>query len=499
MFRGELMKTKSIRWQLSLSYAGIALFATLLLGVIMLGILARYFAIQESNYLIETASELGGKIFYTVDENLPDEEINGYMERFSFYVNAQIRLLDGDGKVIADSGLPQPITRISLADKTDERTSLAEKPTEERFAFAKDISIGRANNSPFSSWLFSIQEDELTNKRENEGNIEQRSPQVVTQAYYNKEGQLLGYVELSNGPAYGSDILRSVAWGWAIAALAAVLLAAAVGMWVSRRFSTPLESLTHTTAQMAAGNLSARSDIERQDEFGLLANSFNTMAETIEAKVAALRRFVADAAHELGTPLTALRTNLELIDDEHIPLVLEQVERMDALTRSLLDLSRLEALNSEIQFDKVDLAALLRELSEPYASRADQAELSFNLEIEHDPAIINGDAVQIGTLIQNLLDNAIKFTPGGGQVNVNLSAQDGSAQLIVADTGIGIPEDDLPHLFSRFHRGSNASSYPGSGLGLAIVKAVADHNGAKIQIDSDTTGTVIVVQFIPFN
>ena len=492
------MKIKSIRWQLSLSYAGIALLATLLLGVIMLGILARYFAIQESNYLIETANELGGKIFIAVEDELSDEELNGYMERISFYINGQIRLLDADGELVADSGLPQPITRISILDKSDERTSLADKSNKEAVAFAKDISIGRANNSPFSSWLFSNQEDELISRTEDVENIEQRSQQVITQAYYNEKEQLLGYVELSNGPAYGRDILRSVAWGWGIAALVAVLLAAGTGMLVSRRFSTPLEGLTQTTAQMAAGNLSARADIERQDEFGVLANSFNQMAEAIEAKVTALRRFVADAAHGLHTPLTALRTNLELIEDDDIPSALEQVERMDALTRSLLDLSQLEANPSEIQSEDVDLAALLRDLSEPYASRAEQAELSFNLEIEHDPAIINGDANQLITLIQNLLDNAVKFTPAGGQVNVNLSEQDDTVQLIVADTGIGIPADDMPHLFSRFHRGRNASAYPGSGLGLAIVKVIADQLGAKIRVNSDPSGTVFVVHFIPY-
>jgi two-component system sensor histidine kinase MprB len=247
---------------------------------------------------------------------------------------------------------------------------------------------------------------------------------------------------------------------------------------------------------MAAGNLSARSDIEREDEFGLLANSFNRMADTIEAKVAALRRFVADAAHELHTPLTALRTNLELIEDDDIPSALEQVERMDALTRSLLDLSQLEASPYEIQSDDVDLATLLRDLSEPYASRAEQAELSFYLEIEHDPAIIKGDANQLITLIQNLLDNAIKFTPAGGQVNVKLNTLDDAIQLSVADTGIGIPDEDIPHLFSRFHRGRNASAYPGNGLGLAIVKAIADQQGARIRVDSNPSGTVFVVQFI---
>lgn len=161
---------------------------------------------------------------------------------------------------------------------------------------------------------------------------------------------LQGYVELSNGPAYGREIIKSVVRGWIIAGCMAVLLAAAAGMWVSRKFSAPLEKLTSTTAQMAAGNLAARASIEGQDEFGILANSFNQMADNIEINVKTLRRFVADAAHELGTPLTALRTNLELVENEHIPLALEQVERMDSLTRSLLDLSQFEATVSETQF-----------------------------------------------------------------------------------------------------------------------------------------------------
>jgi len=483
------MKVKSIRWQLSLSYAGIALLATLILGIIMVGILARYFAIQESNYLIETASELGGKIFSTVDEDLPDEKINEYMEMFSFYINGQIRLLDADGRVLTDSGPPQPITKISLRDKSEQDV----------IAYAKDISIGRANGSPFSSWLFSIYEDELASKPTEEWNLQQRSDQVVTQAYYDKNKQLIGYVELSNGPAFGRDILRSVVWGWAVAALIAVLLAAAAGVWVSRWFSAPLESLTHTTTQMAAGDLSARASIERQDEFGLLAKSFNQMADTIEDKVAALRRFVADAAHELGTPLTALRTNLELADDPQISSALEQVDRMDALTRSLLDLSHLEAAESDTDFEDIALVGLLRDLAEAYASSAEQAEISFKLDTGPDPVFIQGDEIQLSALIQNLLDNAIKFTPAGGQVSVNLSQQNDAVRLSIADTGIGIPEDDLPRLFSRFHRGSNAAAYPGSGLGLAIVKTIADQHGASIVVESDQNGTQILVQFTQSN
>jgi len=206
---------------------------------------------------------------------------------------------------------------------------------------------------------------------------------------------------------------------------------------------------------------------------------------------------VADAAHELGTPLTALRTNLELIDDEQVPLALNEVTRMDSLTRSLLDLSQLEALDSDLDFEQVDLTSLLENLAEAYASRAEQAELEFNLEIGKEPIRIEGDAAQLSFLIQNLLDNAIKFTPAGGKVNVKLIKSDKGVQLIVLDTGIGIPEEDFPNLFSRFHRGLNASAYPGSGLGLAIVKTIADQHRATIDVQRKSIGTEFVISFLP--
>lgn len=168
---------------------------------------------------------------------------------------------------------------------------------------------------------------------------------------------------------------------------------------------------------------------------------------------------------------------------------------MDSLTRSLLDLSQLEATALETKHEEVDLTALLRNLAEPYASLAEQAELIFNLNIENDPVVIMGNAVQLGNLIQNLLDNAIKFTPASGQINVKLSTLDGIVQLSVADTGIGIAEEDIPHLFSRFHRGRNASAYPGSGLGLAIIKTIADHHRATIDVKRKSIGTMFTIRF----
>jgi signal transduction histidine kinase len=444
--------------------------------------------------------------------DIDEAERRQYLEMMAFFTNAQVRLLNIDRKILEDTGPPEKLMTLAL-ESVSENQSYTEDQTQSGEIISgtlvpqNHLTEEALNPYPDANvFYFDVTDPSLfpvfdfgyagvvSNEIDAVANGP-RSGQVITIPYYDREGNLLGYVELSKGPAYGREILQSVAWGWAIAALAAILLAAAAGMWISRRFSTPLERLTRTTTQMAAGDLSARTGVQRLDEFGLLADSFNQMADNVEAKVAALRCFVADAAHELGTPLTALRTNLELVDDEHIPPALEQVRRMDALTRSLLDLSRLEAAAPEMQLDEVDLVAILRDLAEPYASRADQAELNFDLEIEAGPVEIKGDAAQLHTLIRNLLDNAIKFTPAGGQVQVKLSAQDDAVQLTVADTGIGIPDDEHSHLFLRFHRGRNAAAYPGSGLGLAIVKAIIDQHEASIEVESDQTGTQFMVAF----
>jgi len=498
------MKPKSIRLQLPLSYAGIALLAALLLGGLMLAILRRYYIDQEIEYLEQNAQAIS-MLVSQMQQDQTSESLAALLQSFAFISNIQVRLLDPDGQVLADSGLPQEQTTVAVeAIPSDSLNPVAGgfimqvgAPftdtvfTETFVVSSTSMLIGSAGGSPYSSFAIAVPGDDLT--IENGALPIERSHQVVEQPYYGVQGELLGVVELSNGPAYGLEIVRNVAWGWAIAAFLAVLLAAAAGWLVSRRFSSPLATLAGATARMAEGDLSARADISRADEFGALARSFNQMAANIQNTVETLRRFVADAAHELHTPLTALRANLELAEPRP---ALQQVERLDALTRSLLDLSRLQA-DTALRFEEVDLAELLREVVEPYASRAEQAGTSFELEMTRDPVILSGEAAQLRMLVRNLLDNALKFTPPGGKVTVTLQNLGDCVQLSVADTGIGIPADDLPRLFSRFHRGRNAAGYPGSGLGLAIVKAIAERHGAASAVESGAAGTRFTIRFAP--
>jgi signal transduction histidine kinase len=326
---------------------------------------------------------------------------------------------------------------------------------------------------------------------------DQRSDHVVRWPIGDAAGYPLGFVELSAGPAYGREIVSRVARGWVLASGIAVLLAAGVGWIVSRRISAPLVMLTDVTAQMAAGNLSARADVARQDEFGTLAGSFNRMADQVEDTVVALRRFVSDAAHEIHTPLTALRTNLELApDDEFVRRAQSQVDRLEALTQGLLDLSAIEAEVREATEDHapVSLAPLVQEMSELYASRAEQAGLAFDLVLPETEVTVWGDEAQLRRALGNLLDNAIKFTPEGGSIHVGLHREGEWVELWVEDTGIGVPEEDLPHLCGRFHRGRNVAAYPGNGLGLAIVKAIVEGHGGRVIGENAENGARFTVR-----
>ncbi len=331
-----------------------------------------------------------------------------------------------------------------------------------------------------------------------------RSREVFRQDITSSDGTLLGSVELSEGPAYGSAIVAGVARGWVLASLVAVVIAALVGWWVSRRMSAPLLGLTEATRRMAGGDLSTRIDQFPADEFGSLGRAFNEMADRVEKTISSLNHFASDAAHELRSPLTALRTNLELLRQEPglkaetaglYEQAWDQVQRLETLTRNLLDLSRLEASEVETNPRPVDLGLMLREACEPYASRAEQAGVDFSLEVPEEPVSVPGNREQLCQAVGNLLDNALKFTPAGGRITVALTRLEGRAELSVEDSGVGIPAEDLPYIFNRFHRGRNASAYPGSGLGLAIVRAIVERAGGEIEAQNGSGGTRFRITF----
>ncbi|MBN1876403.1 MAG: HAMP domain-containing histidine kinase [Anaerolineae bacterium] len=512
---------------------------TLALGALVLGILRDYYGGQERNYLRSNAYAISSLVTDMIQQDPSPTALQTQIESLTFLAQSRIRVLDPYHNVMADSGSFNNVSIVMVTDgninqilqitlPNDSTSGEARADKREVNVFLEhevftDVMGGNSPHIPLLTgaqsntlWLSSMEPISDTSatgailavrtlygfdlsaeagqpeQRSNVTISKQQSSVTVQAPVWQADGTLWGYVELSEGPAYGTQIVYSAARAWGIAGIIAILLAAGIGWVMSRNLSAPLVALTQATAQMASGDLSTRAPAsERLDELGTLARTFNQMAVQVEETVVTLRQFVSDAAHELHTPLTALRTNLELANDavagtDAISRAQTQVTRLESLTEGLLDLSHVEA--GERTLMPVDLTALVHEIAEIYASQAEQSEITFTLDVPDEALSIRGDATQLRRIVTNLLDNALKFTPAGGQATLTLHKTEAQACLTVQDTGIGIPEEDLSHLFQRFHRGHNTADYPGSGLGLAIVRAIVERHGGTVRAEQQADG-----------
>lgn len=514
------MNLQSIRWRLPLSYAAIALITALSLGSVMLLVLNHYYTGLESAYLLDNAQALQPVVQQIITDEKSNAKLQEQITTLAFISQIRIRVLDENAAAIADSGIPDNTRMLSLtnnpayvvfiSEAAPENTIVVHSKPDETTADTTAYAFGTVSlaadppapgenmetiiaikSAPLGGYVFS---------NEHNGWTGSRSAQVVSITLSDSSHKL----EISSGPAYGSDILKSVAIAWGAAGILSVILAISMGLYASRQVTRPVLALIDATRQMEQGQLSARVNLpnEQQQEFQSLAAAFNNMAQRVEKTISTLRAFVSDAAHELNTPLTALKTNLELALNEPDPAsqinylasALEQNQRLEQLTGRLLDLSRIEYSQTTPDFSHFDLRQLVAEIGERFASRAEQADRNFSLALPGRETPLFGNPHQLQQAIENLLENSLKFTPPGGNITLELVIQQDAAQCIISDTGIGIPDDDLPHLFKRFHRGRNAGGFPGSGLGLAIVRAVMDAHHGSVEVQNLETGCRFIVR-----
>jgi signal transduction histidine kinase len=519
------MNQNSIRWRLPASYGVIALLAALSLGSVMLLVLRSYYARQEREYLLGNAIALQPILVQVMQSDPPEGLLQDQITAIAFLSQVQIRLLDSNENVIADSGVPDSNQAVAVAggpawdlpflggesasgpaNGSEKRTSIViySEETSDRMLFRKEIPYSGPAPQPDVILPVSASPYGYVFVERSQSDPARRSSQVANIPLTSSDGSLLGALEFSNGPSYGADVIGSVTRAWLVASVFAIVIAALVGWFMSKRVTHPVLALEKATRQMEQGDLHARVDLreERQEEFLSLANSFNGMAAQVEQTISTLREFVADAAHELHTPLTALLANIELAHDEknasmrtrYLRRAQEQGQRLEGLVQSLLDLSRIEAAESRSAFAPVDLLPLVREVGEQFASRAEQANRLFTMKLPDEMVDVQGSETQLRQVIMNLLENALKFTPAGGWISLHLEHALDQVTLTISDSGIGIPPDDLPHLFERFHRGRNASEYPGNGLGLAIVKAIVNAHQGNVAVQSEPRqGTSISV------
>ncbi len=272
-----------------------------------------------------------------------------------------------------------------------------------------------------------------------------------------------------------------------------LLLTAGLGWMLARGSLRPLQEMNRTARRISGTHLDERIPTTGSgDELDELAGTLNEMFGRIERGVERMRRFSGNAAHELRTPLNALRSRLEVTleqprDPEEMRKALaetaSEVEGLSQLVHSMMRLAQSEAGLAPEQRTPVDLSVLLAEVTDFFAPLAEDGEVALAPRLEPE-VLVPGDPTWLHELFANLLDNAIKYTPPGGRVEVELSRDGGSAVAQVRDTGVGIDERDLPHIFQPFHRAGNRSEVPGVGLGLPIAREIARAHGGDLQVES---------------
>ena len=282
--------------------------------------------------------------------------------------------------------------------------------------------------------------------------------------------------------------------------LVTILIAALVGILLARNLTRPVIELTAAAQNLAAGDLSQKVDVHSNDELGELSQAFNQMSAEIEQSDRQRKRMTADIAHDLRTPLTVIGGYIESMRDgdlepttERLAMLYSEVTRLNRMVADLRLLSQSDADALPLNLQPIEAAELLEQTRQLFNLRASEQNISLTIEAQESLPMVLGDEMRLIQVMENLVGNAIRHTPHGGQIRLSAKVDQGvgagekpCVRFTVSDNGEGIPEKETPYIFDQFHRvdKSRHTDENQSGLGLAIVKAIVEGHGGKVWVES---------------
>lgn len=294
-------------------------------------------------------------------------------------------------------------------------------------------------------------------------------------------------------------IVRTLGWGIAVM----VVLALVGGAMMSRSMARRIEIINETSREIMSGDLSRRIPSRgTNDDFDKLAENLNIMLDRIEALMEGVKRVSDNIAHDLRTPLARLRNHLEMLkkgqfrDENYWESVETAIAEADGLLstfNALLRIARIESKKQRTDFVRVDLKQLLQDVAELYEPLIEEKRQQLELQVNTEVAI-SGDRDLLFQCVANLLDNAIKYTPTGGAVALALVTTENNIQIIIADSGPGIPDGERKSVFQRFYRLEKSRTTPGNGLGLSLASAVSSLHGMKITLQNNYPGLRVTLE-----
>lgn len=442
---------------------GVVILVLALVGVLVISSLESYYLRERRVAYLSQASVVGGLALETLRDGPPDSiglvRLGQIAGDYGRQLGLRVLILDPAGAVLADT-FADPRLLGSVLRHAEVLSALAGQATAAQH-YLDD-----------AGWVMYA-----------------TSPVFVARRVV---GAVLVSARINDVYRALDEIARRLAYVGALS----LVIAALVSYVLARSLTRPIAGLSNAARRMAEGDFGVRVPVVGASELARVGRDFNTMAERLDQLEEARRVFVADASHELRTPLSALKALIEPLVGEHSGRVNEsvrreflsdmaaEVDRLDSLAGDLLDLALLDE-PGHLRRVRVNLSDLVREVSERMAPLADKSGVALEIR-DLRPPPVDADGLRLGQALQNLVDNALKFTPPGGRVTVITRAERGAAVIEVSDTGVGIPAGDVPHVFERFYRvdPARARGRGGTGLGLAIVQRIIELHGGRVEVES---------------
>lgn len=324
------------------------------------------------------------------------------------------------------------------------------------------------------------------------------------------DGQTVGWLVVAAPPRgenkFEARFLERVNASLALSAVGGILLALVLGVILSRTLTRPIREITEATREVSKGNMDLEVPVRSRDELGELASSFNRMSAELSRSLTLRRQMTADIAHELRTPLSLILGHAEAVHDGVLPpsketfeIIREESERLDHLVEDLRTLSLADADELPMTCEPIAPGKLLQEVKTIYSNSANQKNIGLMVTCPEDLPDVNIDPGRMLQVLKNLMDNALRYTPDGGQVTLSARKAGRQVEISLQDTGPGLGEDDLARIFDRFYRAAPSRNREngGSGLGLAIAKSLVEKQNARIWAECQAGQGLTVIVAIP--
>ncbi len=500
-----LRKPRTLFGKLMFSHLLIVALSLIIIGFFLTYLIEDYFFSAREWELAGQAQDAA----YLVGEDLIENDLKGVIktaETLAYSMNAKIRVLDHNRSSLY-------IFDPELDDGDDEREEEEGVGLEEReidHIFKGNMLSKKVYGPVLQRLLVAapvVYEEVHPEEELHVGNDDnnQEEPKVI--------GAVTLSVPLRGVEETIAHISRLVLYSGVVG----VAVAAVFSFTLSKTLTRPLQKINRAALDMAAGNFECKIEEERDDEIGGLIKTFNYSVEQVQKyleeqkRLEVLRRnLVANVSHELKAPLASVRGYSELMldgyidekeKDKHLKTILDNSVHLSRLVDDLLTLSHLESGQLSLERSEVSVEALARWSFESVAPRGEAKGINLKLELEPSLPILYGDRHRLHEVLVNLLENAIEYTPSGGKVTLGIKARDSQLIMEVKDTGRGIPEEELQHIFERFYKvdKSRRRSEKGSGLGLAIARQLVELHGGEIEVESEVSKGSIFRVYLPLN